>query len=660
MDILLILILFVLVLFIYSGGFDLFVFRPIHIVENFNSLCPPKMISGAVSDPVYNKKHNNSYCPDSLFYDGYIYRLYKNGDVVQAFNNYSDYVRYHNFMNVNYNTKGTSCKPLTPINAGSVRPDYNSDIHLNPSNVFPREFNIENFTNPSTLSPEVLKILKEEIPILFRDWSEKVDKESSCNSLGEKLIEELNKYIKLKIEEKISDPIQEFPFINFGGQDPNHIFNPINKSLSDLEKAEILRDVIRNLPSDCSSFSSTTTTSTSEDIPADKPTSTTKTLTIEDARQQIEDLYVSYLLKNKECVNKILDKSSEFSQKFKHSYELHLQDQFKSQLGYLPMKSDISKMSQKELQVYIGILSNLPNCNALIGKYYPSTLSSPSTSIPVAVSPKGSSGSWNVSITPPSDSSITIKSDADKILDAVISQNRGSVTSNPQGDRKITPSDAPYWNYLANIGKYLQEVALTNMIKNNTTTTTTELPDILKQKYLDEERKIKEKIQEDKNKEDNINKQSAKELENKYYATEPDIDWKDPKYQLKHDMTDNFPFSPDYSNKHMEPDLKSASAYGWSFVPPQFWSVPQKRPPVCLPNKGTEAKVVPVYDQSVPLDALEWSKVLPEVVYDRDYNPDYWSPGWKFQDQANYPKFTNGKNFSSEYYNYNKAEPTSK
>jgi hypothetical protein len=68
--------------------------------------------------------------------------------------------------------------------------------------------------------------------------------------------------------------------------------------------------------------------------------------------------------------------------------------------------------------------------------------------------------------------------------------------------------------------------------------------------------------------------------------------------------------------------------------------------------------VVPVYDQSVPLDALEWSKVLPEVVYDKDYNPDYWAPGWKFQDQANYPKFTKSSNFSQEYYNNNRAMPT--
>lgn len=119
----------------------------------------------------------------------------------------------------------------------------------------------------------------------------------------------------------------------------------------------------------------------------------------------------------------------------------------------------------------------------------------------------------------------------------------------------------------------------------------------------------------------------------------------------------NVIYKPKYEFNHNQPSKKIASAYGWSYIPPQFWSVPQKRPPVCIPNKGDENYIYPSIEKGVPVNALDWTKVgsiLPKFEYTEIYNPDYYYPGWISQKNINYPN--NGSNFSNKYYNYNKAE----
>ena len=119
----------------------------------------------------------------------------------------------------------------------------------------------------------------------------------------------------------------------------------------------------------------------------------------------------------------------------------------------------------------------------------------------------------------------------------------------------------------------------------------------------------------------------------------------------------NGDYTPQYEFNHNEPSKTIASAYGWSYIPPQFWSVPQKRPPVCIPNKDSISKVCPTIEKGVPIGALSMTEVgsiLPKFEYKEIYNPDYYYPGWISQDKINYPN-KNGT-FSSEYYNYNKAE----
>ncbi len=96
-------------------------------------------------------------------------------------------------------------------------------------------------------------------------------------------------------------------------------------------------------------------------------------------------------------------------------------------------------------------------------------------------------------------------------------------------------------------------------------------------------------------------------------------------------IASNFAFKPEPRYPEKEADRKIASSYGWSFIPPQFWSVPQQRPPICLPSKDSTATVTAIYDKSVPVDALEWTQVNypPDEsgVDKRFLEDDYYYPG---------------------------------
>ena len=124
----------------------------------------------------------------------------------------------------------------------------------------------------------------------------------------------------------------------------------------------------------------------------------------------------------------------------------------------------------------------------------------------------------------------------------------------------------------------------------------------------------------------------------------------------------SFNFTPNVEFNHKQPSKQIASAYGWSYMPPQYWSVPQKRPPACIPSKKNTATVTPIYDKSAPVDVLDWTQVgsiLPKYEYTEVHNPDYYYPGWIAQDEKQYPG-KNGKSVmkSGEYYNLNRATPT--
>ena len=124
----------------------------------------------------------------------------------------------------------------------------------------------------------------------------------------------------------------------------------------------------------------------------------------------------------------------------------------------------------------------------------------------------------------------------------------------------------------------------------------------------------------------------------------------------------SFSFKPEVKFNHKQPDPKIASSYGWSFMPPQFWSVPQKRPPSCVPSKQNTATVTPIYDKSVPVDVLDYTQVgsmLPKFKYKEIHNPDYYYPGYIAKKDEPYPG-KNGRKVmkTGEYYNMKLARPT--
>ena len=134
-------------------------------------------------------------------------------------------------------------------------------------------------------------------------------------------------------------------------------------------------------------------------------------------------------------------------------------------------------------------------------------------------------------------------------------------------------------------------------------------------------RELKKKIQEENNKYSYIStpEEETSNIDNKKYLRE------------KSDI-DNFSFKPNYNFKHNEPNNTFAKQYGWSYMPPYTWSVPQKRPPVCIPTKNKESIVTPIFDKGTPVDALDWVKsedVFSNDKYTEQYNENYYYPGWK-------------------------------
>ena len=306
----------------------------------------------------------------------------------------------------------------------------------------------------------------------------------------------------------------------------------------------------------------------------------------------------------------------------------------------------------------------------------------------------------------------TSGSSAKKYYDKTISKNRGVPIKNPHGNRRLTPKKAPYEKYLSQLSGKLSNVEF----KYHKMSGTKEIKENFKQnkfikkntnKFLNAEQNIKKIIKKDKtkilkktkkkcnvetftkkNKNSNSKKTKIKKAKkkkikkakkiNKIEKFNQEIDSNIPQAnpinniekeefnkkifanaEGKKPVVDKpFDFKPKVEFKHEQPEKKIASAYGWSYIPPQYWSVPQKRPPVCIPAAGTEEIVRPLYDKGTPVNALEWNQVgsiIPKFEYKTVYNPNYYYPGWIAQDNVNYPK--KGA-VSTEYYNNNPATAT--
>ena len=253
----------------------------------------------------------------------------------------------------------------------------------------------------------------------------------------------------------------------------------------------------------------------------------------------------------------------------------------------------------------------------------------------------------------------SIAKDNPPSITTVMHKNRGSVSKNPFGERQNEPTSAPYLKYVEKIGNQLQNINISvkNVGKKIEDRKNDEKKFIESMKNLITEKELNDKIIQE--------EESATNPYDRLYQRAGANDYKLLNHNVNKQILKQDNKTVGYKNNvmfsHMEPNKKIMSAYGWSYMPPQTWSVPQKRPPVCIPSKNNTTKVMPILDKGAPVDSLNWTQVgsiLPKFEYKENYNPDYYYPGWKSQKQVNYPKINSGKNFSNKYYNYNRAEKT--
>lgn len=242
----------------------------------------------------------------------------------------------------------------------------------------------------------------------------------------------------------------------------------------------------------------------------------------------------------------------------------------------------------------------------------------------------------------------------------VILHNRGLRKKNPQGDRRFIPPDAPYIKYASSASSHIKNSEGARYLKNyilpkaGDVTLNLDKPTLLGNRvrnYLFSNTRTKENLEHLKKimgpeiEEENV--KSYTRSNNKVYQNVENKIKEQKIYKRKQ------PLIPVRKERvHMEPDSsKVMSAYGYSYMPPTTWSVPQKRPPVCIPNKKGEP--IPQMTKGVPLDALEYTKVgsiLPKFNYEEKYNPDYYYAGWKVVKPDTYP------NFGSKYWSGNKLK----
>ncbi len=361
-----------------------------------------------------------------------------------------------------------------------------------------------------------------------------------------------------------------------------------------------------------------------------------KDLLIRDSQQII----LQYLDKNPVCKTKLASKDEKFYTLFQTSFSNFMKSEFQKRLGYVPNNSSIETMKLDEANAFVDIYRNLPDCDNLINQFS----ASPS------VQTKQKETSKTISKTPTKINDVAYVSD-----DSVMS-------------------------YMQDIGNSLQDIAfkldqhILDTLEDRKKPAIQSVSQIEKEttKYAVEESKLRDKIEGDRSvssgnkvpsvpikditakdtKNDAV--EASKKEKKKLLNEGPDF------IKNNKNINDNFAYKPEYNNCQLQPSKEIFGAYGWSYMPPQSWSVPQKRPPVCIPTQGQQSTVTAIYDKSVPTDVLDWTQVgsiLPKFEYKEEYNPDYYHPGWiAGQEEIKYP--FNPKHFKSEVYAMNIAEPT--
>ena len=60
-------------------------------------------------------------------------------------------------------------------------------------------------------------------------------------------------------------------------------------------------------------------------------------------------------------------------------------------------------------------------------------------------------------------------------------------------------------------------------------------------------------------------------------------------------------------NNENEYTINKLDSYGWSYMSPEYWMVPNQAPPICI-NNTKPAIVKPLLDKGTPVNALNWQK----------------------------------------------------
>ncbi|MDA7573744.1 hypothetical protein N8751_00515 [bacterium] len=401
-------------------------------------------------------------------------------------------------------------------------------------------------------------------------------------------------------------------------------------------------------------------------------------------------IIVKYIEKNMKCIE---NKDKDKFEKALANYMQYLMDKLLG-FGNFDTSAGLASLTSVKFDKYLKTLENIPKCDELINKF--AELKSDKKVSDKEKTELKKSIKKVLDKTEKDDKTVTSATIKQKTQDTtttissknqgniptittIINTNRGSVSQNPHGDRRLNPESAPYLKFFHQISKKIQDlnIKVDNITKPSTNKSVNQTSNkVDSSKYIKKEQQIKNTMDKSKNNtsetsvQTNINDEiktkveinSKKKVENdnqKLYAganaTKNGLLNDDEKTK---DIGAAFNFKPNIKFDHKEPSKKIMSAYGWSYMPPQTWSVPQKRPPVCIPDKDRQATVMPIFDKGTPVDAMSWTQannLLPKTEYTEKYNANYYYPGWVAQDKVNYPLNKAGME-RSEYYNYNLAK----
>lgn len=332
--------------------------------------------------------------------------------------------------------------------------------------------------------------------------------------------------------------------------------------------------------------------------------------------------YYQYMLSNPKCMVRIYKKDYNFYKVFQRSYEYHTKRQFERLLGYIPQKATINDMTLEELDAYYKIIDTLPECTSMIDEYY------------------NAIGTENPIKDPDGVMSNNIKNYSEfTAIDVPINTGKIDIVTNLDGITNIEAQLLPqepspsFIHQVDEINKLLKDISFkldSKLTINNGLTK----EDNWKEEVANKFRKLEQEIKDNETKNKPIPNRPRNDVDailvDKQYYYNPNAPNKSLNENVSVDYTTNFnfPYTPKYNYNHEQPAKEIAESYGWSIIPPAFWSVPQERPPVCIPEKGTAATVLPVYDVGTPLNAMEVNKAYPKIEYKEDYNPDYFYPGY--------------------------------